>query len=301
MHQYKITIATPTYNRAAYLDRLYQSIRNQTFRDFEWLIIDDGSTDNTKEVIQGFLADRNSFPISYHKKVNGGKSRAVNYALDLAKGELFFIMDSDDYLTPNALERIVYWESTIREKKDFCGVTGNRGISPTETPNLPLKGEYEDVSVLEKYSGNNALFGEHAEVFYTDIFRKFKYPEFEGEKYMTPCLTFDRMAAAGYRVRYFQDIIWICKYLDEGLTKNIQKIQLNNPYGTGLALQERLRFTKASFRQRFLNYYSFYCDMKVQYDYRQISDFVKVSPCLMKTIELIHKAKQTISSKKVPS
>ena len=295
MDKFKVTIFTPTYNRAHLLDRLYKSIQRQTFRDFEWLIVDDGSKDNTEEVISQFLKDENSFPIRYYKKQNGGKSRAVNNGLDLAEGELFFIMDSDDYLTDDALENIVYWESTIQNKKEYCGVAGNRGTTETETPNVPLPGAFMDCSVLEKYTGNLALLGEHAEALYTDVFRQFKYPEFDGEKYMTPCVAFDRMAAAGYKTRYFQDIVWVCNYLDDGLTKHADTIYVNNPRGYGLTIHERMKFTKVPIFKRFKAYYSFYCELQHKHSYEEIASFIHVSPKVMACIEILFKLKRKIT------
>lgn len=281
MFKYKFTVMTPTFNRAHLLPRLYESIKRQTYRDFEWLIVDDGSTDNTKEVVDSFIADNTPFPIRYYLKENGGKSRAVNYGLDLAEGELFFIMDSDDYLTDNALERLVYWFGTIEGDKRFCGVAGERGITETETPNIPLRGTYEDVSALDKYRGNKALDGEHAECFYTDIFRKFKYPEFEGEKYMTPGVAFNRMAAAGYMTRYFSDIIWVCKYLDDGLTKQAlgkkDSIYVRNPRGYGLFISERNKFIGIDPIKKYKSYYGFYCEFAEKYDCKAIASFVNES------------------------
>lgn len=296
MFQYKVTIFTPTYNRAYLLERLYHSIQRQTFRDFEWLIVDDGSSDNTEELVGKFITDQNSFPIRYYKKKNGGKSRAVNYGLDLAEGELFFIMDSDDYLTDDALEKIVYWESTIEDKTHYCGVAGNRGTTETETPNVPLPGPYADCSVLEKYTGNDALLGEHAEALYTEVFRRFKYPEFEGEKYMTPCVAFDRMAAAGYKTRYFQDIVWVCNYLDDGLTKHADTIYVKNPKGYGLTLHERMKFTKYPFLRRFKCYYSFYCELQNKHTYQEIAAYIHTSSLLMKFIEVLFKVKRKFDS-----
>lgn len=295
MDKFKVTIFTPTYNRAHLLDRLYRSIQRQTFRDFEWLIVDDGSKDNTEAVISEFLKDENSFPIRYYKKQNGGKSRAVNYGLDLAEGELFFIMDSDDYLTDDALEKIVYWESTIQNKDEYCGVAGNRGTTETETPNVPLPGAYMDCSVLEKYTGNTALLGEHAEALYTEVFKKFKYPEFDGEKYMTPCVVFDRMAAAGYKTRYFQDIVWVCNYLDDGLTKHADTIYVNNPRGYGLTIYERMKFTKTPALKRFKSYYSFYCELQHRHTYQEIASFVHTSPVLMGVVKAIYATKRYLS------
>ena len=108
--EYKFTIFTPTYNRADLLKKLYESLKNQSFKNFEWLIVDDGSTDNTCETIQGFQ-EENIIDIRYIKKENGGKQRAYNVGVENAKGELFICLDSDDIYVENGLEIILkYWE-----------------------------------------------------------------------------------------------------------------------------------------------------------------------------------------------
>src|SRR5690554_5941382 len=106
-----ITIFTPTYNRAKTLPRLYNSLKNQTNQNFEWVIVDDGSSDNTEELVSNWINEKN-ISITYYKQVNGGKHRAINKGLDLAKGELFFMVDSDDYLTKDSLETINTYNNT---------------------------------------------------------------------------------------------------------------------------------------------------------------------------------------------
>ena len=107
---YKITVFTPTYNRAYILENLYRSLQRQSFTDFEWLVVDDGSSDGTKALFERWQQEDNPFPIRYCYKENGGKCRAINYGLKLAQGELFFTVDSDDYLTDDALEKVAIWE-----------------------------------------------------------------------------------------------------------------------------------------------------------------------------------------------
>ena len=102
--KHKITVFTPTYNRAYILENLYRSLQRQTCKTFEWLVVDDGSADNTKELFERWQQEDNFFPIRYVKQENGGKCRAINQGLKLADGELFFTVDSDDYLTDDALE-----------------------------------------------------------------------------------------------------------------------------------------------------------------------------------------------------
>lgn len=103
---YKISIFTPTYNRSNTLERVYKSLVDQAYKNFEWIIVDDGSTDNTDDVIKGFLQDA-SFPIKHHRFAkNKGKHIAYNKALEVASGDLFTVVDSDDEIDPDALEYI---------------------------------------------------------------------------------------------------------------------------------------------------------------------------------------------------
>ena len=168
----KITVFTPTYNRAYIIHNLYHSLQRQSFRDFEWLVVDDGSTDNTEEMICGWQQENNDFSIRYYKKENGGKGRAINYGVDRAEGLLFFNVDSDDYLTDDALEKVAMWEESLPKDKKYCGVMGNLGTSSTETPNTLWSEPFRDASLLERYAGVNgrpAIDGERACVFYTEI------------------------------------------------------------------------------------------------------------------------------------
>lgn len=110
----KITVFTPTYNRGYCLERLFKSLLDQTFKDFEWLIIDDGSTDNTEKLVENFQKSCKDFPIIYKKTENGGKHRAINRGMSLVNGEMILFMDSDDWLRKDALEWIIKIdESTI--------------------------------------------------------------------------------------------------------------------------------------------------------------------------------------------
>ena len=102
-----LTIFTPTYNRAYILPKLYESLREQSCHDLEWIIIDDGSTDDTRLLVEGWIGASNPFPIRYHRQPNGGKHRAINRGVELARGDFFFIVDSDDRLPSDAVETVV--------------------------------------------------------------------------------------------------------------------------------------------------------------------------------------------------
>lgn len=258
----KITVFTPTYNRVYIIEKLYRSLQRQSFRDFEWLIVDDGSSDNTEEVVARWQLEGNDFPIRYYKKENGGKCRAINYGVDLAEGELFFNVDSDDYLTDDALEKVASWVETLPRDGSFCGVVGNLGTAPDQTPNTPIDGPWRDGNLLERYADYtaNPIDGERAPVFFTEIQKKYKYPEFPGEKFVTPAVTWNRMAADGYKVRVFDDIIWVYEYQPDGLTANVGRNFIKNPQGAGLWQREKAEFIGDPLRKKMKMWYTFYCD-----------------------------------------
>ena len=261
----KITVFTPTYNRAYIIEKLYRSLQRQTFRDFEWLIVDDGSSDNTAEIVAAWQQEVNDFPIRYYKKENGGKCRAINYGVDRAEGELFFNVDSDDYLTDDALEKVSAWVDTLPKDGSFCGVVGNLGTAPDQTPNTPLDAPYRDATLLERYTDFTVkpIDGERAPVFFTEIQKRYKYPEFNGEKFVTPAVTWNRMAHDGYKVRVFDDIIWVYEYQPDGLTANVGRNFIKNPQGAGLWQREKAKFIGDSLKKKMMMWYTFYCDHTV--------------------------------------
>ena len=295
----KITVFTPTYNRAYIIENLYRSLQRQSFRDFEWLIVDDGSTDNTEAVIQQWQQAGNDFPIRYYKKENGGKCRAINYGVDRAEGLLFFNVDSDDYLLDDALEKIALWESTLPKDKKFCGVVGNLGTSPTETPNTPWHEPYRDATLLERYSEytDHPIDGERAWVFYTDIQKAYKYPEFEGENFITPAVTWNRMAHDGYLVRIYDDIIWVYEYQPDGLTMSGNKRFLERPQGHGLTLKEKADFIGYSKKQYMQMWYTFYCDHSYHLPCKKIAQYIGASLPFIYFCKLAHGTRKLFKRK----
>lgn len=148
----RITVFTPTYNRAYIIEKLYRSLQRQTFEDFEWLVVDDGSNDDTEKLFSEWQKEENKFPIRFYKQENKGKCQAINTALDLAEGLLFFTVDSDDYLTDDALQKISDWEGELPKDKPFCGLAANSGTGENETSNPIFTEKFLDVSPLERYN-----------------------------------------------------------------------------------------------------------------------------------------------------
>lgn len=289
----KVTVFTPTYNRAYILSNLKDSLLRQTSKDFEWLIIDDGSADDTESLVKAWMDQIKEFPIRYYYVKNGGKCRAINKALGLAGGELFFTVDSDDYLSDDAIEKIICWEKDLPKQQNFCGIIGNRGYSTKDTINPRFKEKYIDTNMLKaneyQEEGKFVLGGERAHIFYTEVHRKYPYPEFPNENFMTEAVTWNRMAHDGYKVRFYNDIIWIFEYQNDGLTRAGHKLFLDNPRGYGLWLKEKTLFTNNSLLSRINLYYAFYCDLKDMHTISEIADCMGISDFKMYMISYLNK------------
>lgn len=282
---FKITVFTPTYNRAYILENLYRSLQRQSYGDFEWLVVDDGSSDGTEALFDRWRREENPFPIRYVRQENGGKCRAINHGLKLARGELFFTVDSDDYLTDDALEKVARWEAELPKDQKYCGFAGNLGTAPNVTPNKPLPGDFFDGTAFDRYG---IVDGERASVFYTDIHRRYLYPEFPGEKFMTEAVTWNRMANDGYRMRFFNDIIWIFEYKDDGLTRSGYDLFLRNPQGTGLFFREKAKFFHYSPKTMLGMWYGFTCDAMDRCTDAQIAEYIDMPRWLVAPMKGVH-------------
>ncbi len=238
----KITIFTPTYNRAYTLKKLLDSLIRQEYKSFEWLVIDDGSKDNTKSLFDEWCKEDFGFNIRYIYTTNGGKHRAINQALQIAKGELFFIIDSDDYLTDDSLNKVLLWYNSIKDdnSKKWIGVCGNRGYNPKEIIGTSFEGEYIDTSFLNRYK--YGITGDKAEVFITKYISDYKFPEIEGENFIPEGIVWNRMSHDGYVLRHFNEIIYLCEYLEDGLTRNANAITLKNFNGYTLMIKELMQY-----------------------------------------------------------
>ncbi len=272
----KITVFTPTYNRGYIIEKLYRSLQTQTVRDFEWVVVDDGSTDNTEEIFQRILLEENDFSIQYIKTENGGKHRAINCGLTLAKGKMFFIVDSDDYLPTNALETIIKVEATIfeDEKERFAGVCGIKAFFEGNCVGASFEGEFLDITMLErpKYK----IYGDKAEVFYTSVLKRYPFPEFEGEKFVAECVVWDKIAYDGYKLRFFNETVYYCDYLEDGLSKNYWKVYAANPRGYGLYIQQMILHGKIRGKQIKNEYKTYVRTHKKKYTLRELASWLNV-------------------------
>lgn len=245
-----LTILTPTFNRGFIIKKLYFSLLNQTNKNFEWIVIDDGSTDNTKELINLWISE-NILDIKYFYQPNGGKHRALNFGVRKSKGKYIYILDSDDQLVKNSINKIFHWLSSIHGLNNFAGVSGLRGTNSFERIGLFPKGKhYVDATNLERIS--KKLIGDKAEIYNRDILLKYRFPEFIGENFLYESVVWNQIALDGYKIRWFNEIIQICNYLSDGLTKtNDITRQIKN--FKGYTLYEYYNFIGLNFPYNFLS------------------------------------------------
>lgn len=266
---------TPTYNRKHIILNLYKSLQKQTYYDFEWLVIDDGSTDGTDELFEKLVSENNAFIIRYYKFQNSGKQKEINRALDLAQGRLFFTVDSDDLLTPNALYMINLWESKMPTNNRYCGFAGSDGDLQGKATNPIFSQEFIDATFHDRDPESKCFIGyDRPWVFYTEIHKKYKYPEFPEEKFITEAIVWNRMAADGYLIRCFNDVIYLREHQEIGLTNKIHEIMVNNPRGYGLWIKEKAQQFNYGWKRRQLSYYSYYCEMYGKATIGEIAEYV---------------------------
>ncbi len=221
----KVSICTPTYNRAHCLDRLYNSLVDQTSKDFEWIIIDDGSKDKTKEKVEYFL-DQKKIDVKYFYKNNGGKHTAIKEALNYATGDYFFIVDSDDYLKCTAVAVIIEKFSGI--SSNFAGIAFMKEFENGNLVGTTFKGDYLDATSLER--SKFKIRGDKAEVFFTKILKKYPFPVFDNEKFLTEAIIWNRIANDGYKIRWFNESIYVCQYQNDGLSMSVNYLKSFDGY-----------------------------------------------------------------------
>lgn len=220
-----LTIFTPAYNRAHTIGRTYESLCNQTCKDFEWLVIDDGSTDNTKDLIKSWI-DENIIPIRYIFQENQGMHGAHNTAYDNIETELNVCIDSDDWMPEDAVEKIInFWEANKSE--DVAGIIGLDYTSDNKLIGTDFKSK--KIS-LWHYNCNGGK-GDKKLIYRTSIIKKYpKYPIFPGEKYVSLATKYF-LIDQDYPLLTLNEPLVFVEYQQDGSSYNMYNNYVNNPKG----------------------------------------------------------------------
>lgn len=245
----RLTVFTATYNRGHLIGRLYDSLMEQSCFDFEWLVIDDGSQDNTYQLFEQWLANDNPFPIRYYRQENQGLIRTLNRGVELANGEYLAKIDSDDYVVDSFAENMLDWLSKIQDEPLVYAVSGIR-IRPNGVPLkgswpiLPKDAPYIDATDLERSKYN--LDADMCEAWRTEILRQHPFPVWPGEKFAPEQIVFHQIALDGYKIRWYPVAMSVCEYQEGGLTLGASKLERENPMGYAMMYNQMLNRTDLS-------------------------------------------------------
>nr|WP_319398907.1 glycosyltransferase family 2 protein [uncultured Carboxylicivirga sp.] len=274
MNKPTLTIFTPAYNRAHTIHRTYESLLRQTSKDFEWLVIDDGSSDNTRELVEAWVKE-NKIPIRYHLKKNGGMHTAHNAAYRLMDTELNTCIDSDDYMPDNAVELIVnLWKEKGSDK--YAGILGldermqdGKVIGTTFTE--------KETTLTDFYRKGGS--GDKKLVYRTDIMKSLpEYPEFEGEKYVGLGWKY-MLADLQYKMITINEVLVIVDYQLDGSSMNMYKQYFRNPKGFAFIRKESMKY-HPSLKRRFVEAIHYVNSSIISRN----NKFIKESPAKLLTI-----------------
>ncbi len=223
----QITVFTPAYNRAYTLPRTYESLKKQGNKNFIWLIVDDGSTDNTKELVEKWISEEKEFTIQYIYKENGGMHTAHNVAYQNIITELNVCIDSDDCLAENAIDKILtFWNKNKND--NYAGIVG---LDSDLSGNLIGK-DFDNLkdTTLSGYYANGGK-GDKKLVYRTDVINKYpEYPVFEGEKYVGLNYKY-LLIDQDYKLLVLNEVLCNVEYQEDGSSNSMWKQYYRNPKG----------------------------------------------------------------------
>ncbi len=245
-----ITVFTPTYNRAYCLDQCYQSLIRQTNQDFLWLIIDDGSTDNTEELVNSWIKE-NKIAIKYHFQENLGMHGGHNAAYRIIDTELNVCIDSDDFMPDDAVEKILSnWEA-VKDNQKLAGLVGLDADQTGKIIGSKMPDDLKETTLTDIYNKHGAS-GDKKLVLRTEIVKQYPpYPIFEGERFV-PLGYLYQLIDQDYKLFAVNEVFCIVEYLADGSSMNMLKQYRRHPNGFAFSRKSRMKL-ESSFKERFKN------------------------------------------------
>ncbi len=255
----KLTVFTPVYNRGGMLPALYESLLSQDNKDFVWLAVDDGSTDDSLELLNSYALEGRLDMKVFHQE-NGGKMRAHNRGVEMAETELFVCLDSDDRFTFHTVSDILKQWASVSGNSSVAGIVANKG----ESEERPLYGEELPQVSEDTLSGlyEKGFKGETTLIFRTEILKKHLFPEIEGEKYVPEDVVYDEIDRE-YRLSVLNKILTVCTITEDGLTDRAAELRRKNPGGWYIYYVNRAKYSRFSV-------------LKLKY----ISHYLRFRPCV---------------------
>lgn len=243
-----LTVFTPLYNRINTLKRTYESLKRQTSKDFVWLIIDDGSTDNPYEIIKEWIKINNGFETRYVYKKNGGMHTAHNTAYENIDTELNVCVDSDDYMPDNAVQLIIdCWNKN--KNKGYAGIIAlDFADSTKKVIGKELPTDKESTTLMGYY--NNGGFGDKKLIYRTDIIKATPpYPVFDNEKYVALAYKY-HLIDEKYELKILNECVCIVDYQMDGSSTNMYRQYVRNPKGFAFWRKEQMKHS-INIKQKF--------------------------------------------------
>ena len=271
-----LTIFTPTFNRAYTLHKCYESLLRQTCKNFIWLIIDDGSTDNTKELVNSWI-NENKINIRYYYQENKGMHGAHNTAYKLIDTEINTCIDSDDYMTDDAVEKINdFWEKNRNDElAGFVALDAyeNGEIIGTKFPENLKSTTYFDIYNKYKVKGDKKF------IYRSELTKLYPYPIFEGEKYVSLAYKYAKLDEK-YKLALMNEVVCIVEYMDDGSSLNMLNQYIRNPKGFAFIRIDNMKNPKASLKFKFKECIHYVSSSFISKN----KNYLKETPCKILTV-----------------
>jgi len=245
-----ITVFTPTYNRAYCLHKCYESLIKQSNQDFVWLIIDDGSTDDTESLVASWIKE-GKIDIQYHYQENQGMHGGHNAAYRLTETLLNVCIDSDDCMGEEAIEKIlVAWEK-IKDKPEYAGLVGLDADPDGKIIGTKIPEHIKETTLYDLYNVHKVL-GDKKLVYRTEVVKKYpSYPIFEGERFV-PLGYLYQLIDQDYKLLPINDVLCEVEYMQDGSSMNILKQSRRHPKGFAFSRKSRMQLAE-NFKDKFKN------------------------------------------------
>ena len=272
-----LTIFTPAYNRAYTITRTYESLLKQQCKDFIWMIIDDGSTDNTKELVEKWKNKENGFEICYIYKENGGMHTAHNVAYENIDTELYVCIVSDDCLSENAVQKILEKWKKIKNF-GYAGIVGlDADMNTGEIIGTDFPDNMKDTTLKDYYAQGGK--GDKKLVYRTEIIKKYPpYPVFEGEKYVALAYKY-RLIDQDYKLAVLNEVLCDVEYQADGSSGTMYKQYLKNPKGFAFWRKISMQYPESK-KRMFRDCVHYVSSSLISHNYH----FIKESPKKLYTI-----------------